>query len=56
MEDNICRIPVQATYRIVDGNPVRVDTKYADIPAEVIARFLLQKFGADAIFRGGTSD
>lgn len=50
--DNICRIPVRATYKIVNGEPVKVSAEYRDIPADLIAQFLLQKFGIDAIFRG----
>ncbi len=58
MEDkyNMCRIPITATYRIVNGEPVRVADEYVDVPADVIARFLLEKFGADAIFGEGAAD
>jgi len=55
-KDNMCRIPVNATYRIVDGEPVLVDAEYKDIPADVIARFLIQKFGMTPIFGGGDSE
>lgn len=55
--DGICRnVPISATYRIIDGNPVMIDAEYADIPADLFARFLLQKFGRDAIFNKGASD
>ncbi len=54
MEENeICRdIPIVATYRIgPDGEPhmVREKSVFVDIPADTIARFLLQKFGRTAI-------
>lgn len=39
-----------------DGNPVMVDAEYADIPTDLFARFLLQKFGRDAIFNKGASN
>lgn len=52
----MCRIPVSATYRIVNGEPVLVDAEYKDIPADVIARFLIQKFGMTPIFGGGDSE
>ena len=39
-----CRIPVKATYRIIDGEPVMISAEYADIPADVIARLLLPRF------------
>ena len=48
----MCTIPVEATYRAIDGEVVRVSAKYVDVPADVIARFLIQKFGIDAIFKG----
>lgn len=50
--DNMCRIPIEASYKIIDGKAVMVDALWEDIPADVIARFLLRKFGADAIFGG----
>lgn len=49
-ESTVCRIPVQAKG---SGTPVMTKTEYAVIPASGIARFLLEKFGADAIFDGG---
>lgn len=45
MDDDMCRIPIRATYRIVDGEPVLISADYRDIPADLIARFLIQKFG-----------
>ena len=52
--DSLCRIPVSATYTVYKGSdmPVMTKAEYADIPADAIARFLLEKFGADAIFNG----
>lgn len=53
--DNMCRIPVSATFTVYKGSstPVMTKAEWADIPADAIARFLLEKFGADAIFNGG---
>lgn len=34
-------IPLAATYRIMDGRAVLIDAEYMDIPADLIARFLL---------------
>lgn len=45
MDDEMCRIPISATYRIIDGEPVMISADYRDIPADLIARFLIQKFG-----------
>ncbi len=53
MENNICRIPVNATMQIIDGQPVMVAAEYADIPAEKIAAFLVERVGTAAIFGGG---
>lgn len=50
MPDNICKIPVSATFTIVDGEAVMTAAEYAEIPADAIARFLVDKLGADAIF------
>jgi len=47
---NICRVPVSATMQKINGEYVMVDAEYADIPAEKIAAFLVDRFGARAIF------
>lgn len=39
------RIPVKATYQIIDGKAVKVSAEYADISADEFARFLLRGFG-----------
>lgn len=53
--DSMCRIPVSATYTVMEGSdtPVMTKAEYVDIPADTIARFLLERCGADAIFNGG---
>ncbi|MFV0497239.1 MAG: hypothetical protein ACK5L0_03585 [Candidatus Fimivivens sp.] len=48
--DSMCSIPVQATYRIIDGQPVRIEAEYMDISADALARFLVQRFGKTPIF------
>lgn len=52
--DSMCRIPVSATFTLMKGSDELIMSKagWADIPADTIARFLLEKFGADAIFSG----
>ena len=52
MNDSICKIPVTATYTIVNGEPVMVAAEYADISADAIARYLVERCGVDAIFGG----
>lgn len=43
----MCRIPVKATMQYVNGKMVMTDAVWADIPADAIARFLIEKFGLD---------
>lgn len=52
--DNVCRIPVSATFTVYKGSstPVMTKAEYVDIPADAIARFLLERCGADVIFEG----
>ena len=52
----MCRIPVSATYAEINGEMVMVSAEYKDIPAEVIAKFLIEKIGASAIFGEGESN
>ena len=54
MTDNICRVPVEATYTVVKGSsePVMPSARYADISADAIAAYLVQRCGVDAIFGG----
>lgn len=50
MLDNICKIPVSATFTIIDGKPVMTASEYAEISADTIAKFLVERCGVDAIF------
>ena len=54
MMDNICRVPVSATYTVYHGSsePVITAAEYADIPADAIAAYLVQRCGVDVIFGG----
>ena len=45
MEDNICRVPVAATYEIIDGKAIMTHAVYEDIPADLIARYIMRKMG-----------
>ena len=49
MQENICRIPVTATFSIINGKAVMTAAEYADIPAADIARYLVERCGIDAI-------
>ena len=50
VKENVCRVPVSATMQIIDGEPVMVAADYAEIPADKIAAFLVEHFGAAQIF------
>lgn len=55
MTDNLCRIPVVG--HMVEGADGRyhldeAGSTWADVPADAIARFLLERCGADVIFNG----
>lgn len=51
---NVCTVPVSAEYRIIDGKPVMVSAKYADIEAEKLLHFMLDRAGIHDL--GGASD
>lgn len=52
--ETTCKIPVHATYTVYKGSsePVMTAAEYADIPADAIARYLVERCGVDAIFGG----
>lgn len=52
-ESNICHIPVSARFAEVNGEPVMISAEYADIPADLIAAYLVEKLGAGQIYKGG---
>lgn len=56
MSKDMCKIPIQAAYEIIDGKPVLMSAEYVDIPGDDIARFLIQKFGITPIFTGDVSN
>lgn len=43
----MCRIPIKATMQYVNGKMTMVNAEWANIPADAIARFLIEKFGLD---------
>lgn len=43
--DGMCRIPVKATFQKIRGEMKMVAAEWVDIPADAIARFLLQHSG-----------
>ncbi len=51
--DNLCRIPLKAYFEVIDGKPEIVKADYADIPAEAIAKFILDRVGAGKVFGNG---
>lgn len=51
-DDNICKIPVSATIKKIDGKMQVTSAQWEYIPADVIAKFLIKKFGVTPIFGG----
>ena len=51
MNTETIRIPVQATYKIVNGEAVRVDAEFADISVDAFVQYLLRKFRPDKEYR-----
>jgi hypothetical protein len=43
--DSTLRVPVSATYRVIDGVATMTGAEYADVSADVVARLLLRGFG-----------
>lgn len=52
-KENMCRIPVQATMRKIGDKYVMVSAEWAEIPADVIARFLIERSGITPVLTGG---
>ena len=42
---DLCRVPIRASYAVVDGKAQRISAEYADIPAQVIADLFMKHFG-----------
>lgn len=49
----MCHIPVCAHFKVINGKAVMIDAEYENIPAELIAQFLLQKTGGEIPQGGG---
>ena len=43
------RIPIRATYRMIDGEAVKIDAEYADVPVNLIAKMIIRKLGLPTI-------
>ena len=57
MEVKTCRIPVVGYMEMGADGEYHLNqekSKWADIPADDIARFLIEKFGRESIFGGGS--
>lgn len=53
MQNDTCKIPIRATYTVIHGKPVMESAEYAEISADAIAKFLVDKLGTSAIFSEG---
>ena len=47
------RVPLQASYKIIDGVPVLQSAEYADVDVDIIARLLLDAFRVQAEKKDG---
>lgn len=48
MNGELCRVPVRASYVVVNGKAQRISAEYAEIPAQLIADLFMQHFGVPA--------
>ena len=55
-DDDMCRVPINATFKEINGEMRMVQADWVDIPADTIARFLIQKCGVTPIFGGGDNN
>lgn len=46
----MCRIPLSAVITVEDGKAEIVSAEYQEVPADLVARFLVEKFGPAVIF------
>lgn len=46
--DDMITIPIQATYRTINGEVVMVSAEYAEVSADAVARYLLDAFNVSA--------
>lgn len=54
--DTMCLIPLSATVKKINGEMKIVSADWQEIPADVIAHFLIKKFGITPIFGGENED
>lgn len=54
--DGMCRIPINATFQKINGEMKMVAAEWADIPADAIARFLMQRSGCSLHNNTGTKE
>jgi len=45
MKEETINIPIRVTYRIVDGEPVRISEERADVPLDALVELFAQAFG-----------
>lgn len=51
-----CKVPVSATMQIINGKPVMTSAEYADIPADKLLAFLLERSGMAAKLECGNDE
>lgn len=55
MNEAMCRVPLSAVITVQDGEAEIVSAEYQEVPADLVARFLMEKFGSAVIFGRKTS-
>lgn len=54
MNEAMCRVPLSAVITVEDGKAEIVNAEYEEVPADLIARFLIERFGPAVIFEQKT--
>lgn len=54
MNNAMCRVPLSAVITVEDGKAEIISAEYEDVPADLVARFLIERFGPAAIFEQET--
>ena len=55
-DDMMCRIPLNATIKEIDGKMKVVQADWADMSAYDIAGYILKKAGITAVLEGGDNE
>ncbi len=45
--NTLCRVPIRARYSLVDGHIEKGECEYADVPLDVLGKYLARRLGVD---------